>query len=879
MKEIDKRYNPEKYEKEWAECWVKEKTFASSPDGQPPYTIVIPPPNVTGVLHMGHALNNVLQDIIIRVHKILGHNTMWMPGTDHGGIATQNVVEKMLMDEGITRDDLGRDKFLARMWKWKKESGETIIQQLKRLGCGCDWDRLRFTMDEQCSGAVEEAFVRLFEKGFIYRGEYMINWCPRCGTALSDIEVEHEEKKSSLWYIKYPIKRTKSAYVEVATTRPETMLGDTAVAVNPNDERYMDIIGKKVILPVIGREIEIIGDDFVDTKFGTGAVKVTPAHDPNDFEMAKRHSLESVRVIDEKGRMTDSAGPYKGQDRFKCRKNLVDKLKKEGLLVKIEDYTHSVAKCYRCFSIIEPLISEQWFLKMRGLADSALDASKKHKIKFVPSRWEKPYINWLENIYDWCISRQIWWGHRIPVFYCADCDSRPIVQKGKPGECPSCGSKNIAQDEDVLDTWFSSALWPFSTLGWPRQTEELKYYYPTKVLVTGHEILYLWVARMVMMGLEMMGDIPFDKVNIHGIIRDEHGNKMSKSKGNVIDPMDIIKEYGTDALRFALAKSAVPGRDIQLSKDDFVEARNFANKLWNAARLILANIEIKEIQEPDMSRMELADKWILYEARRFARRIKRNYLDFNNARAARLAYEFTWSYFCDWYLEIAKLRLYSTKPGKETTEAVLVNVLVRILGMLHPVMPFISSQLWKFLSEELRLPSDNPLGYNVFKEEPDIDEQDVGKMNLLVGIVNGIRNARGELSIQPSVNLNAKVQASGEDKKFIEDHMDYLKLLGKLDDVRVGPDVLRGSQDTVIVSGGIPVFLTLSGELIKEEMTRLKKRKEDINKQIEYSNRKLMNRDFTSRAPEEIVKREKDRAKKLEDDLAKLNKNLREITR
>jgi valyl-tRNA synthetase len=875
MKEIPKRYNPEEYEQKWADHWVENKVFASTPDDRDLYSIVIPPPNVTGVLHMGHALNNVLQDIIIRVYKTFGRNTMWMPGTDHGGIATQNVVERMLLEEGKTRHSLGREKFLERMWKWKEESGGTIINQLKRLGCGCDWDRLRFTMDEQCSMAVKEAFIRLYNKGLIYRGEYLINWCPRCSTALAEIEVEHSDRQGKLWYLKYPVKDSNE-FAVVATTRPETMLGDTAVAVNPKDERYKNIIGKKLILPVVGREIEVIADEFVDPDFGTGMVKVTPAHDPNDFEMGQRHNLEFVRVINEEGKMTNKAGEFEGQDRIECRKNLVNKLKEEGYLEKIVDYTHAVGECYRCSTIIEPLLSKQWFLKMKDFAESAIKASRDNKVSFMPERWEKPYLNWLENLHDWCISRQIWWGHRIPVYYCkSNAECPPIASADKPDKCPTCGSDDIIQDEDVLDTWFSSALWPFSTLGWPEDNKDLDYYYPTNVLVTGHEILYLWVARMVMMGLEMKQDIPFENVNIHGIIRDEKGLKMSKSKGNVIDPIEIIKVYGTDALRFALAKSAIPGRDIQLSDDDFIGARNFCNKLWNATRLILSNINIKKLEELDINNLELADKWILYETDRFAREIKRGYEEFNNGHTARLIYELTWKYFCDWYLELAKIRLYAEGSGKSNAETVLITVLIRILNLIHPIMPFISSQLWEYLKEEVKLPVENILEYNGYQtREYNIEENEIAEMNKIMEIISGIRNIRGENSIQPSVKLNAKIKASVENEKLIKEYIDYIRVLGGVDSIVVGPELVRDPADAVSVLDNISLFVSLPEELKEKEINRIEKRINEVKGLVELANRKLRNRDFIEKAPEAVVGVARKKADEYAQELIKLEKNL-----
>ncbi len=877
MRNIPKRYEPDKYEEKWASRWTKDKTFKSVPDKRRPYSIVIPPPNVTGVLHMGHALNNVIQDIVIRYHKIIGRNVMWMPGTDHGGIATQNVVEKMLLEEGKTRHDLGREKFLERMWKWKDESGGKIIKQLKRLGCGCDWDRIRFTMDEKCSDAVKEAFIKLFNKGLIYRGEYMINWCPRCSTALSDIEVEYEERDTKLWHIKYPVKGTGEGYVVVATTRPETMLGDTAVAVNPNDERYKKLIGKKALLPVVNREIEIISDDMVDTEFGTGAVKVTPGHDPNDFDMGNRHGLDIIKVIDEDAKMTKEAGRYANMDRYECRKELVKHLKKENFISEIEDYRHSVGSCYRCQTVIEPILSKQWFLKMRSLADKALEVSRKKEIEFVPESWEKPYINWLENIHDWCISRQIWWGHRIPVYYCESEDCPPVADYKKPQVCPHCKNGQMKQDEDVLDTWFSSGLWPFSTLGWPSENEDIEYYYPTDVLVTGHEILYLWVARMVMMGLEMMDKKPFRYVNIHGMIRDEKGNKMSKSKGNVIDPIDIIDKYGTDALRFSLAKSAVPGRDIHLSEEDFKGSRNFCNKLWNATRLILSNIEIDNLEGLKKEDMELADKWILYELERFIRQIKESYENFNNARATRLIYEFSWNYFCDWYLEIVKLRFYGDRPGKKTAEKTVLKVLLKILNIIHPVMPFISSQLWEYISQEVNLETSNPLEFNGFeKMDIDIKKSEGERMRVLIEIVSGIRNIRGEAGLAPSVKMKATVKASGEKKKLIEEYEDYVKTLAVLESLNVDSKAERKGSDSVAVASGMTVFVSLPEELRKQEINRLEKKIEKIQGKAINANKKLSNREFVEKAPDEVVNRARKRAGRLSEELDKLRKSLKE---
>ncbi len=877
MKQLSKTNNPAEYEKKWAEYWLENKTFSSAPDNRKPYSIVIPPPNITGALHMGHALNNVIQDIVIRFHKINGFNTMWQPGTDHGGIATQNVVERLILEEdGRTRTQMGREKFLERMEKWKEESGGTIINQLKMLGCGCDWDRMRFTMDGQCSKAVTETFVTLFEEGLIYRGEYMINFCPRCRTALSDIELENEPRQSKLWHIKYPIAGEKDSYVTVATTRPETMLGDTAVAVNPSDKRYKNLEGKKISLPLTGRDICVIKDDFVDPAFGSGVVKVTPAHDPNDFDMGRRHSLEFVKVIDEEARMTEEAGKFSGMDRFECRKKILEELEKLELLEKTEDYTHAPGLCYRCSTLIEPLISEQWFLKMKDIASAAIKVSEEKKVKFIPSIWEKPYLNWLENIHDWCISRQIWWGHRIPVYYCEK-GCGPFALRAKPDSCPDCG-RTVRQDEDVLDTWFSSALWPFSTLGWPEETEDLKYYYPTKVLVTGHEILYLWVARMIMMGLKLRGDIPFAKVNIHGMIRDEKGEKMSKSKGNVIDPMDIVKEYGTDALRFSLAKSAVPGRDLQLSDDDFIAARNFMNKLHNAARLIIGEMEVKDLQLPEVADMELADKWILSELETFTDRVYSSYRKFNNASACRLIYEFVWNYFCDWYLELAKLRLYSEGQQRQTVQKVLLFVLVRILNLMHPVTPFITSQIWEYISIHAELPGKTPLDMNGKElKTPDIPESDIGAMRILMDIISSIRNIRGEVKIQPAEKLNVSVKAETNDKELIYKYEHYIKQLAGVEKITVGSEIKRKDGDAVEVVGKIAVFVEISESMRSREINRIEKRISEINSVIAGYKKKLGSRDFIEKAPEEVVRQTRERASEYQDELDRLEKNIRGI--
>ncbi|HDD43779.1 MAG TPA: valine--tRNA ligase, partial [Candidatus Desulfofervidus auxilii] len=678
---LEKGYNPEKVEKKWYQHWIEKGLFkANLKEKKKVFSMVIPPPNVTGSLHMGHALNVTLQDILARYKKMDGYNVLWVPGTDHAGIATQNVVEKQLKKEGLTRHDLGRDGFIKRVWKWKEEYGHRIINQLKRLGCACDWSRERFTMDDGFSEAVREVFIQLYKEGLIYRGDYIINWCPRCQTALADLEVEHEEREGAFYYIRY-LRADGNGYITVATTRPETLLGDTAVAVHPEDERYKDLEGVKVIIPVVKREVPIIFDDFVDKEFGTGALKVTPAHDPYDFEIGRKHNLPLVKVIDETGKMTEEAGPYAGLDRFECRKKILIDLEKQGLLEKIEPIKHSVGHCYRCKTIIEPLVSKQWFVKTKPLAEPAIKAVKEGKTRLIPSGWEKTYYEWMTNIRDWCISRQIWWGHRIPAWYCKEC-GEIIVEKEKPSNCPKCKSEKIIPETDVLDTWFSSALWPFGTLGWPKDTEELKIFYPTSVLVTGFDILFFWVARMMMMGLHFMKEVPFYDVYIHALVRDEKGEKMSKTKGNVIDPLDMVEKYGTDALRFTLVSLAAQGRDIRLSEKRIEGYRHFINKIWNAARFVLMNLEedTMPIAEPKNS----VDKWILSRLQTIIKKVRNNLDNYDFDKAAYILYHFFWHEFCDWYLEWIKPVLYQPKTieEKKITQGVLLYTLSEILKLL-----------------------------------------------------------------------------------------------------------------------------------------------------------------------------------------------------
>ncbi len=885
--EIKTKYEHKNTEEKWYRFWLEHNYFHAEPDKEKkPYTIVIPPPNVTGVLHMGHALNNVLQDVLVRMKRMQGFEALWLPGTDHGGIATQNVVERELRKKGLDRQQLGREKFLERMWEWREHTGDTILEQLKKLGCSCDWDRTRFTMDEVCEKAVTKAFTALYNKKLIYRGEYIVNWCPRCRTALSDIEVKHEEVKGKLWYIKY-------GDMIVATTRPETMLGDTAVAVNPGDKRYKDRVGSKVLLPVMNREIPVIADDFVDPSFGTGAVKVTPFHDPNDFEIGRRHKLPGIKVIDEEGRMTGKAGKYKGLDRYECRKQLVKELEESGWLEKTEDYTTSISQCYRCDTAIEPLVSEQWFLKMSGMAKLGLAAVNEGRVKFVPGRWTKPYLNWLENLHDWCISRQIWWGHRLPVWYCPNTERvskkkpakpcEPIVSESKPGKCPQCGSKELVRDPDVLDTWFSSGLWPFSTLGWPEKTGELEYFYPTSVLVTGHEILYLWVARMIMMGMELIGDIPYHTVYIHGIVRDSKGKKMSKSYGNVINPLDVTAEYGTDALRFCLCFTGVMGRDLQLSEDNFKSARNFANKLWNASRFVMMNLDGYKFKPVENEKeLELSDTWILSEFNNTVDEVTKAFEEYDVSRAARLLYEFIWSKYCDWYLELSKPRLTGREPGgKGLVQNVLVEVLEGFLKLAHPIMPFITEEIWQNLKKlaggrpscgvESIMVSDWPSGGKV-------DRDALDRMGLLTETITAIRNIRSEMNVPLSAGIKAQIKTNSPGKQEImsgESLMQYIRSLAGLERVDIFLDMPKPDKSATAVVRGMEIYVPLEGIIdINREKERLNTGVQKAEELLDKFTKKLDNRAFTDNAPGDVVEKVRVQESEIREKRRKLLSNL-----
>ncbi len=874
QKNLPSVYDPKEVEDKWYEFWEKENLFHAEIDSKKrPFTIVIPPPNVTGQLHMGHALNNTLQDILIRTKRMQGYSALWLPGTDHAGIATEAKVKEQLADEGLSKYDLGREKFLERVWEWKEKYGDTIINQLKKLGSSCDWSRLRFTMDEGLSKAVREVFVRLYEKGLIYRGDYIVNWCPTCKTTLSDIEVEHEDRNDKLYYVKYPYK-DGSGYLTVATTRPETILGDTAVAVNPNDERYKGIIGKTVILPIVGKEIPVIGDSYVDTEFGTGAVKVTPGHDPNDFEMGLRHSLPIIIVIDDNGIMNDNAVKFKGMDRFDCRKAIVEELQQEGFFEKMEDLNHSVGHCYRCHTIVEPVVSKQWFVKMEPLAKPAIDVVKQGEVKFVPERFAKIYLNWLENIRDWCISRQLWWGHRIPAWYCQEC-GETMVSRDDVKVCTKCGSSNIEQDPDVLDTWFSSALWPFSTLGWPEDTPDLKYFYPTSVLVTAYDIIFFWVARMIFSAMEFMKKPPFEYVVITGLVRDAQGRKMSKSLGNGIDPLEVIDKYGADTLRFTLCTGNAPGNDMRFYWEKVESSRNFANKIWNASRFIMMNLEDFTPGEIDLSKLALKDRWILKRINDVTRDVTDSLEKFEIGMAAQKIYDFFWNEFCDWYIEMAKIDLYGkNSEARRITQLVLVNVVEQALKLLHPFMPFITEEIWQHISSEgLSLMVSSWPEY-----KPEWEFEDVDQMELVMDAVRGIRNIRAEINVPPSKQASALVRVSSSSvKDILRGNLDIIYSLAKVSKMEFGEEDLHIPHKAVsCVIKGAEIFIPMEGLVdLDTEIARLEKEKSNLKNEIERVNKKLSNQGFLEKAPQDIVEKEQQKQKDYQEMLQKVEQRLK----
>ena len=870
IKELAKGYEPAEVEQKWIRFWDEHKSF--TPDTNKTsntYSIVIPPPNVTGTLHMGHALNLTLQDILCRYHRQKGYDVLWVPGTDHAGIATQNVVEKSLAAEGKSREDLGREKFVERVWEWKQEYGDKILNQIRRIGASVDWTRLRFTMDDGLSKAVREVFVRLYEEGLIYQGDYIINWCVRCHTALSDLEVEHAEVDGNLYYLLYTLE-DGSGGVVVATTRPETMLGDTAVAVNPKDERFNHLIGKNVILPVLNRRIPVIGDEYVDMDFGTGCLKVTPAHDPNDFELGRKHGLDSIQVIDDQGRMTQDAGElFKGLDRVQCRQKILKVLQDQGALQSIDPHKHSVGHCYRCSSVVEPYVSRQWFVKVGPLAKKASDALADKETMIFPVHWEKTYFEWMDNIRDWCISRQIWWGHRIPAWTCVDCQEL-IVSRIEPEICPRCKSSRLTQDEDVLDTWFSSALWPFSTLGWPEQTRDLEKFYPTSVLVTGFDILFFWVARMMMTGIHFMKEVPFRHVYIHALVRDAQGQKMSKSKGNVIDPLVVMDKYGTDAFRFTLTAFAAMGRDIKMSENRVQGYRHFINKIWNAARFSLMNLnEDTGPFDPDKVN-GLAHKWILHCLEEIKSHVARSVEEYRFNETAQGLYQFVWHSFCDWYLELIKPELYGDDENiKKAAQENLLHVLSEILILIHPIIPFVTQEIWSVLPGKRQ----DDLSRIPFPEKHDqcTFPEAAREMEFLQQVVTAARNIRSELNIAPSVKLNLLIRAEGEDQEFLDSHGGLIKSLANLENMHTGKNINppRGCGSAVVK--GYELFVPLKGFVdIEGELSRLDKELGNLDKELGIVAKKLANPGFLNNAPEEIVDKEKAKAAEMSEKKEKL---------
>ncbi len=859
MPELEKSYNPEGVENKWYEFWLSRNYFSADPGSEAEaFSVVIPPPNVTGTLHMGHALNTTIQDILVRWKRMCGYSVLWVPGMDHAGIATQNVVERQLAADGLDRHQLGRAAFTERVWKWKAEYGGRIIHQLKRLGASCDWSRERFTLDEGLSKAVIEVFVSLYEQGLIYRDNRLINWCPRCHTALSDIEVEHEEVEGRLTYIKYPLAEA-GAYITVATTRPETMLGDTAVAVNPEDDRYKDFVGKSIRLPLADRIIPVVADSAVDPAFGTGAVKVTPSHDFNDEAIAKRQSpqLEFITVIGPDGTMTaEAGGRYAGMDKYECRKAVIRDLEAAKLIDRQEKYPHSISQCYRCKTVIEPLPALQWYVRVQPLADDAMKAVREEDTKFIPKSWENTYFSWMEGIKDWCISRQIWWGHRIPVWYCDAC-GEVIVSRSAPLKCSKCGSADLRQEEDVLDTWFSSALWPFSTLGWPDKTPELKKYYPTSVLVTGFDIIFFWVARMMMMGMKFMDEVPFRTVYIHALVRDSSGQKMSKSKGNVIDPLVLMDKYGTDAFRFTLAAFAAQGRDIRFSEDRVEGYRHFVNKLWNAARFILLNAEDVPLpEEIDGQKLDIGSRWILSRLSFAAEDIDRSLADFRFNDAAGSIYQFIWHELCDWYIEMVKPVLYDESADRLPVKQCLLYILESTLRLLHPFMPFVTEEIWQNMPHKGESIVTAEYPRNLIREDRAEEH-----MSIIMEAVAGIRTIRGELNLSPNLQLKAHIKTLSEDAgDILSGNLTYLNKLAKADIVEIGSGVKKIKGSSVAVRNHVEVYVPLEGLLdLDLEIERLRKEEAKVEESLIFLNKKLLSDNFMKKAPQEVIAKEKDK--------------------
>lgn len=880
---MQSKYNPKDFEDRIYSQWLEKKSFKASvnPD-KTPFTIVLPPPNITGQLHMGHALDHTLQDILIRYKRLMGYEVLWLPGTDHASIATEvRVLKSIEENEGITKDELGRERFLERAWEWRDEYGRRIVNQMHKLGNSCDWEKERFTMDAGCNDAVTEFFVRLYEKGLIYRGNRLINWCPDCKTTLSDAEVEHEEKPGHFWHVHYPVKDSDEV-LEIATTRPETMIADTAVAVHPEDPRYKHLIGKMCILPLFNREIPIVGDDYVDRDFGTGALKVTPAHDPNDFEIGLRHNLEQLNAMNPDATINALGGKYEGMDRFTCRKAIVKDLEAEGYLVKVKDHAHNVGTCYRCHTVVEPRLSEQWFVSMEALAEPALKAANGGDLRIIPERFTKVYNNWLENIRDWCISRQLWWGHRIPAYYCTSC-SEMVVAKEMPDVCAACGGTHFKQDEDVLDTWFSSALWPFSTLGWPEKTPELDYFYPTNVLVTGHDIIFFWVIRMVFSALEMTEALPFNDVFLHGLVRDDQGRKMSKSLGNGIDPLEIIDQFGADALRFMLSTGNSPGNDIKFQMERLESSRNFANKLWNASRFVLMGLEDEALGALDASdELTLADQWILSKRNQMIGEITDCLDKYELGMAASKIYDFTWNMYCDWYIELAKKRLYGDdEAAKKTVKKVLLTVLKDILRLLHPFMPFITEEIWQFI------PGDNGMLVTNHwpKAEPAYtNTQAESDMALIMEAIKNLRNVRAEMDVVPSKKAKCLVVASDDAVgELLSTQSEYLIALASCSEVVWVQDkaVESDLEDAVAaVVQGAELFLPLA-ELIdfEKELERLGKERAKLEKEVERVVKKLNNQGFISKAPEKVIEEEQAKREKYEELLSTIEKRIEALSK
>ena len=863
-KELEKVYDPKQVEDKTYRFWMEKGYFHAEPNPQKkPYTIVIPPPNITGQLHLGHALDCTLQDSIIRFKRMQGYEALWLPGTDHASIATEAKIVEAMRKEGVTKEDLGREGFLERAWEWKKTYGGKIVEQLKKMGSSCDWERERFTLDEGCSEAVKEVFVRLYEKGLIYRGERIINWCPHCLTSISDAEVEYEEHDGHFWHIRYPLS-DGSGYLEIATTRPETLLGDTALAVHPDDERYKDLVGKTVILPLVGREIPIVADSYVEMDFGTGVVKITPAHDPNDFEVGLRHNLPVINVMNDDATINENGGKYQGMDRYECRKQIVLDLESEGFLVKVEDHKHNVGSCYRCSTTVEPRVSKQWFVKMEPLAGPAIEAVRSGETKFVPDRFSKIYYHWMENIRDWCISRQLWWGHRIPAWYCQDC-GEVIVAKEEPHTCPKCGGCHLEQDPDTLDTWFSSALWPFSTLGWPKQTEELKYFYPTSTLVTGYDIIFFWVARMIFSGVENTGKSPFQTVFIHGIVRDAQGRKMSKSLGNGIDPLKVIDEYGADALRFTLATNNSPGNDMRFVEEKVKASRNFANKIWNATRFILMNLS-DEVDKPELPQLlQTEDKWILSKLNTLIKEVTDNLEKFELGIAVQKLYDFIWDVLCDWYIELTKSRIQAGGESAKSAQKVLIYVMNQCLKLLHPIMPFITEEIWQAIPNDCESIMIAP--WPQYQEDLCFrqEEEDFEKV---MSAIKAIRNRRAEMNVPPS--KKARVLVKTLDTDVFESGAMFIERLASASEVKVSgvaPQQGEDFSDAVqVITDSARIFIPLDELVDKEkELARLEKERKACEKDIAMSSQ-----GFIEKAPQNVVEAERVKLEKHKERMEKI---------